>query len=143
MTTITIELPDQTPLAALSELADRVGCELRLTTSGNYKAVPRQSAGASRDSLARIAADYREEWGRVCGFVILFNGEAVGWKRELDNPESFEPGCIAIDLQGRKWVTQGGTAYHGAERWEFYNRQPTNVTRMPTRIREIRQPGTA
>lgn len=42
MATITIELPDNTPVAVLGELADKVGCELRMVRDGSFKAVPKE-----------------------------------------------------------------------------------------------------
>lgn len=45
MATITLELPDSTPLATLKELAESVGCDLRLVQQNSFKAVPKDSAG--------------------------------------------------------------------------------------------------
>lgn len=51
--------------------------------------------------------------------VVVINtaGEACGWVNELRNPESWEPGCVAVDADGNRWLATGGNAYDGAEEW--------------------------
>ena len=41
MTTITLHLPDNAPLAALHAFADQIDCVLRRLPDGSYSAVPR------------------------------------------------------------------------------------------------------
>jgi len=43
MTTITLHLPDDTPLAALRGMADGIDCDLRLLPDGSYQARPRHT----------------------------------------------------------------------------------------------------
>lgn len=43
MATVTLHLPDETPLAALKQLADSVDCDLRMLPDGSYRARPRHS----------------------------------------------------------------------------------------------------
>jgi len=39
--TITLQIPRSTPLAALRDMADSIGCDLRLMPDGSYMARPR------------------------------------------------------------------------------------------------------
>jgi len=55
------------------------------------------------------------------GVVVLFEGKVSGWMNELRDPQGWEPGCIALDEQGKAWQSVGGDAYNGAERWEPLN----------------------
>lgn len=43
MATITLELPDSTPLSALRELADSQNCDLRRGPDGVIRAIPREA----------------------------------------------------------------------------------------------------
>ena len=52
------------------------------------------------------------------GVVVIFDNDVSGWMNELRDPQSWEPGCSAINEDGQKWVAVGGNAYDGAERWE-------------------------
>jgi hypothetical protein len=45
MTTITLDLPNTTPLRELHDLASRLGCTLRYAGPGHYTARPRQNGG--------------------------------------------------------------------------------------------------
>jgi len=51
------------------------------------------------------------------GYVLVFEHEIYGWKQELGNPASEQPGAFAIDSDGRKWVATGGDSYGGAKVW--------------------------
>lgn len=73
------------------------------------------------NALIERATEYRltlsapqQEKGVV---VMNQSGEACGWVNELRNPEHWEPGCIAIDLDGNCWLATGGDSYNGAEQW--------------------------
>lgn len=44
MTTITLHLPDNTPLERLHNLADSIDCDLRMMPDGSYRARPRNAA---------------------------------------------------------------------------------------------------
>lgn len=52
------------------------------------------------------------------GVVVFHNGKAVSWVNELRNPESWEPGVIAMNQQGQFWRAMGGDARNGAQRWQ-------------------------
>lgn len=43
MTTITVHMPDDTPVSALRALADDIACDLRLLGDGSYLFRPRHS----------------------------------------------------------------------------------------------------
>jgi hypothetical protein len=49
--------------------------------------------------------------------IVLFNGEVQSWVDELRNPEHWQPGCVAIDEQGRSWTTIAGNERDGALMW--------------------------
>mgnify|MGYP001263067838 CR=1 FL=1 len=53
----------------------------------------------------------------IGGLVVFFNDDPAGWMNELRSPESWEPGCIAVDADGRCWKACGGNAYDGATYW--------------------------
>jgi len=67
-----------------------------------------------------LATTWREENGCTgkAGVVIFFDGEVQGWCNELRDPQHWQPGCIAVDEDGRGWVAVGGTNYMGADSWQ-------------------------
>jgi hypothetical protein len=66
-----------------------------------------------------IALQWRKETGRVGhgGVVVLFNGKVQGWVNTLRNPDHWQPGCIAVDEEGRTWTTIAGNERDGALMW--------------------------
>ena len=42
-TTITLTLPADAPISAVRDLADSIGCDLRLMADGSYAAIPRHT----------------------------------------------------------------------------------------------------
>lgn len=52
------------------------------------------------------------------GLVVIFDGAEAGWARDLDRPESWQPGCLAINSVGKVWEAVGGNNYDGAEQWQ-------------------------
>lgn len=68
-----------------------------------------------------LARTWRERQGSDCerslGYVVIFNGSVAGWKRELDNPQGWEPGCLAVGPEGEVFQAVGGNDYDGAEDW--------------------------
>lgn len=62
---------------------------------------------------------YREQETLVGerGVVVFFQGEVQGWVNQLRNPEHWQPGCIAVDEQGRMWTTIEGSERNGALMW--------------------------
>lgn len=145
MATLTIELPEQVTQGQMMQVLESLGCELRLARDGrNYTAVPKgDRVRPVLSTLQRQAKIFRKQYDKTesGGYVIFFKGKAVAWKRYLDHPTGWEPGCIAMDKDGRQWVTTGGNSYEGAMRWEALPDQASHVTRMPPRLREVRQPG--
>ena len=143
MATLTIELPAQVTQGQMMQALESLGCELRLSRDGrNYTAVQKvKAAHPSPDEINHQAWIFRQLYKKTGGYVILFKGKPVAWKRFLDLPSDWEPGCIALDEDGKHWVAKGGSALDGADRWEAVTGEPTNVTRMPARIREVRLPG--
>lgn len=68
----------------------------------------------------QLARQFRQEHGSEYegGLVIVFKDQVGGWMNELRDPQTWEPGCIAVDLEGNQWVATGGNAYDGATHWE-------------------------
>lgn len=69
-----------------------------------------------------LARRWRERQGSDCerslGYVVIFNGSVAGWKRELDNPQGWEPGCLAVSPEGEVFQAVGGNGYDGAQVWQ-------------------------
>lgn len=65
------------------------------------------------------AKQWREQHGYVGrgGVVVLYQGEVQSWVNKLRNPEHWRPGCIAVDEEGRSWITLAGTEQNGALMW--------------------------
>lgn len=51
------------------------------------------------------------------GVIVIFDGLAQGWVNELRNPETWRPGCIAVDETGYSWIAVGGDDQDGASKW--------------------------
>lgn len=51
------------------------------------------------------------------GVVVVFDTLAQGWVNELRNPETWRPGCIAVDESGNSWIAMGGNDRDGASTW--------------------------
>jgi hypothetical protein len=145
MATLTIELPEQVTQGQMMQALESLGCELRLARDGrNYTAVPRaRLVRTDPATLQSQATIFRMQYDKTHsgGYVIFFRGQPVAWKQQLDHPSGWEPGCIALDKHGKQWVAAGGNGYEGAMRWEAVDKQPSNVTRMPPRIRGVSSPG--
>lgn len=69
-----------------------------------------------------IANKYRVEHNKASGVVIVRQGVVAGWIGWLRDPRHWQPGCVAIDIDGREWVAVGGNETDGAERWERVKR---------------------
>lgn len=69
------------------------------------------------NSLAGQAAKYRLERQLAGGVVVFFDGELNGWMNQLRDPQTWRPGCIALDEQGNQWKSVGGNDYDGAREW--------------------------
>lgn len=51
------------------------------------------------------------------GVIVVFDGLAQGWVNELRDPESWRPGCVAVDETGHSWIATGGDDQNGASTW--------------------------
>lgn len=52
------------------------------------------------------------------GVVVVFKNEVQGWVNKLRNPESWAPGCVAVEENGTCHIAAGGNAYDGATHWQ-------------------------
>jgi len=52
------------------------------------------------------------------GVVVLHQGTVAGWVNMLRNPEHWQPGCVAVDEEGRRWTALGGNDQDGASVWQ-------------------------
>jgi len=70
------------------------------------------------DNMA-AARRWREQWGYVGrrGVVVLLDGEVQSWVNELRNPEHWQPGCIALDEDGKGWTAIAGNTQDGSLMW--------------------------
>lgn len=139
MATLTIELPHNITRGQMIAMLDSINCDLRLASDGrNYKAEPRNTGRrVTGDVLEKVAQDYRDAWGHEGGYIVLCDGVPQVWKPFLDGASSWEPGCIAIDEDGHKWVAAGGDEHRGSLRWDSLA-DKSNVTRLPARLRTVR-----
>ncbi|WP_240224557.1 hypothetical protein [Rheinheimera hassiensis] len=53
----------------------------------------------------------------IGGVVLIWQGEAYGWKDRLRDPAHEQPGAFAVDLDGHVFVAEGGNEYDGAKCW--------------------------
>lgn len=76
----------------------------------------------TKDSLREMADNWRAnrpfEYEGGQGYVIIFGDSVPGWKRDLDRPEGWEPGCVAVGVNGDLHLATGGNSYDGATAWE-------------------------
>lgn len=80
-----------------------------------HRLQPDSPMNAIIEAATAYRADHPDQKG---GIVLVFRGEACGWKDRLRNPEGERPGTYAIDDAGRAWEAIGGDDYHGAVTWE-------------------------
>lgn len=70
-------------------------------------------------NTVEIAKQYRNSNpGKEGGVVLVYEGQAYGWKDELRDPQSEKPGAFAVDTKGHIWRAVGGNNYDGAEWWK-------------------------
>ena len=82
-------------------------------------------------TLQQIANNWREQHPTHDGGVVLiWNGEAYGWKNTLRDPQQERPGVYAVDLSGNVWVAVGGNDYDGAHKW-VVSGGPANLQNLP------------
>ena len=89
----------------------------------------------------KTALDLARTWLEDCdrdhleGYVVIFNGVVAGWKRELDNPQGWEPGCLAVSPEGEVFQAVGGNDYDGAQAWQplWETLSKTELAKKPSR----------
>ena len=67
---------------------------------------------------ARVALKYRKDEQQPGGVVLVWAGQAYGWKNELRDPQHERPGALALDAEGGVWEATGGNDQDGARAWE-------------------------
>lgn len=68
-------------------------------------------------TLVNRAARFRRNEALAGGYVVTYRGEVQGWINQLRDAQTWRPGCIAIDEDGEKYITEGGTDQTGADHW--------------------------
>lgn len=69
-----------------------------------------------------IASKWRMQHpDHIDGVVLIWQGEAYGWKDKLRNPEHEMPGAIAINADGNLFIAEGGDDYSGAKCWVAFS----------------------
>ena len=53
------------------------------------------------------------------------------WKDSLRDPQSEEPGSLALDQYGNIWIAEGGNNYDGAKQWSLLHKQSVHVAVNP------------
>ena len=66
-----------------------------------------------------VARQWREENGYVGrgGVVVVFEGAVQSWVNALRNPEHWQPGCVAVNEDGKSWTAIAGNQDNGALMW--------------------------
>lgn len=76
----------------------------------------------STESLIETARKWREcNQEYQGGVVLIWQGEAYGWKNCLRDPAHEQPGAFAVDLDGHIFIAEGGTGYDGAKCWVAFS----------------------
>lgn len=71
------------------------------------------------ESVRAIATHYRRFIpANAGGIVLIWRGQAYGWKDALRDPQSERPGVYAVDDDQQVYIAKGGNDYDGAQRWE-------------------------
>ncbi|EOB1140056.1 hypothetical protein ACIQHW_004205 [Escherichia coli] len=52
--------------------------------------------------------------------MLIWDGEAYGWKNVLRDPLHERPGAIAVDAEGNMFIAEGGNDYDGAKCWVVF-----------------------
>lgn len=71
-----------------------------------------------RLAISAAAVYRRERHMPTHGLIITQHGKPHAWTNTLANPESWEPGCIAVTATGTAYIATGGDTYNGANSWE-------------------------
>lgn len=76
-----------------------------------------------RESLVLIAQKWREANQEYKGGVVLvWQGNAYGWKDKLRDPAHEKPGAFAVDSEGHVFIAEGGNEYDGAKCWVAFTK---------------------
>lgn len=97
----------------------------------------------NKSELLKKRAEYLAENLRAGGVVIINkHGEPCGWTNKLRDPQSWEPGCIAVEENGNCWTAIGGNDYDGATYWQLITDEPepASVERQEPRGHWIPEP---
>lgn len=94
------------------------GCQV----SGRYRLIKFEDArlpeNAHLNAARNLASEYRKENPqRTEGVVVIYGYEVTGWMNELRNPESWRPGCIAVQEDRTCYIATGGNEQDGANEW--------------------------
>ncbi|MNC54294.1 hypothetical protein D3C75_1037700 [compost metagenome] len=70
------------------------------------------------DALRVTATRWRESnQEHRGGVVLLWEGQAYGWKNSLRDAGHERPGVYAVDEDGHVFIAEGGDDYNGAKCW--------------------------
>lgn len=72
-----------------------------------------------KEGVAALARAWRERYGYTGrgGVVVIVDGAAEAWMNQLRNPERWQPGCVAVDEDGKSWTAIAGSKRYGALMW--------------------------
>ena len=74
--------------------------------------------GDALQQAAEAAHRWRREHAKyVGGVVLVWDGQAYGWKNALRNADHERPGAFAVDVAGHVFVAEGGNDDDGARCW--------------------------
>lgn len=70
--------------------------------------------------IKTMAAQWRQDNGYAdtSGVIVTYQNEVQGWVNELRDPQHWQPGCIATDIDGNQWRASGGNDQDGAAEWQ-------------------------
>lgn len=71
------------------------------------------------NDVINLAMAWRAEYGCVGrgGVILVYDGIPEAWMNQLRNPERWQPGCIAVDEDGKTWTAIAGSERDGALMW--------------------------
>lgn len=55
------------------------------------------------------------------GVVLIWEGEAYGWKNSLRDATHERPGVHAVDANEHIFIAEGGNDYDGAKAWVVFD----------------------
>jgi hypothetical protein len=78
-----------------------------------------------------IATQYRHDHNHENGYIVIYREEVQAWSVD-PLPESWKPGTVAIDPDGKVMTAVGGNDYDGAQAWEIFAGPEQPETDSPT-----------